>query len=184
MAGNIIIKKRKQKVKPDFDIGELVVYGNSGVCKVSDIVCMPTPGSNEEKDYYKLEPVGNNKSQIYAVVGQDKVMMRSIITKELAQELMDSVEEIEELEVENEKFREDTYKKIIQSGDCREWFRMVKTLTRRNHERVEQGRKVTSTDERYLREAQHSLFTELSIVLDRDISEISEIIIDSCTEEF
>ena len=180
MAGNIVIKSKKNKIKPDYEIGELVVYGNSGVCKVSDIVNMPTPGEHGYKDYYSLVPVDNNKSHIYAVVGQDKVRMRKIISKAEAKALVDSIEEIEELEVSDEKFREDTYKDIMKSCDCREWFKIVKTLSKRNEERMEQGRRATTTDERYLREAEHSLFTELSIVLGKDINEISDMILDRC----
>ena len=38
-----------------FEIGEYIVYGNTGVCKVEEVTKMPVPGTQGDKLYYALE---------------------------------------------------------------------------------------------------------------------------------
>ena len=40
-----------------FEIGEYIVYGNTGVCKVAEKTKMAAPGAKTDKLYYTLEPV-------------------------------------------------------------------------------------------------------------------------------
>ena len=40
-----------------FQIGELVVYGSTGVCRVEEISGLNQPGEDREKRYYRLRPL-------------------------------------------------------------------------------------------------------------------------------
>lgn len=169
-------KVKKKKPSAEFEKGELVVYGSSGVCKVNDIIRLTTPGTRKKNYYYCLVPVDNESSRIYALVGQDKVKMRHIISHDEAMSLIDSAPELSTIDIKSDKTREDQYKSAIQSCDCRELFRIIKTLHARNERRLKQGRKITSTDERYMKEAKKSLYTELSVVLDINRDDIEDFI--------
>ena len=73
---------------------------------------------------------------------------------------------MEVLGVENEKMREETYKKCIRSCQCRELLRMIKTIRFRKRDRLSRGKKATATDEKYLKTAEENVYTELSMLLD------------------
>ncbi|MGN0709116.1 MAG: CarD family transcriptional regulator, partial [Anaerovoracaceae bacterium] len=75
-----------------FSIGDLIVYGGTGVCRVENIT---KPNFNEfDRDelYYVLQPLYQTGT-IYAPVDNDKVFMRKVITKERANELIDMIPE-------------------------------------------------------------------------------------------
>ena len=51
-----------------FSKGEYIVYGMTGVCRVSDITEMNMDGISDTKLYYVLEPTGVNGSRIITPV--------------------------------------------------------------------------------------------------------------------
>ena len=78
----------------------------------------------------------------------------------------------------SEKFREETYKEVLRSGDCRRVVALIRTLMGRRRRRIAQGRKITSVDERYLGEAMTRLTSELSIALGEGREEITATLTD------
>ena len=93
-------------------------------------------------------------------------MLRGIITKEEAEKLINEIPLIETLSIENEKFREDSYKKCIRTCECRDLLRIIKTIYIRKQTRLSHGKKTTATDERYLKMAEDHLYSEFSMLLD------------------
>ena len=159
-----------------FKIGDLVVYGNTGVCRVVEIGPAPLSGAPADKDYYTLAPYYAEKSVIFTPCDNDKVVMRHIITKEAARELIKRVESIEVFEVINEKKREDTYKEIIKSCDPEKFISILKTISRRKQQRLSEGKKATASDEKYFQLAEEKLYGELAIVLEIEKNKIKELI--------
>ena len=91
--------------------------------------------------------------------------MRRILTKEEAESLIESIPSIGSLWVADEKQREANYKQAVNSCDCTEWIRIIKTLWRRNRDRMAVGKKVTAMDKKYFKLAQDNLYSELSMSL-------------------
>ncbi len=149
-----------------FEIGEYVVYGSKGVCKVMDITHLDMSGADQERLYYVLAPVGDTSAKIYAPTDNQKTVMRKVITREAAQQLIEELPEIELLWVPNDKQREATYREAMKTGDYRSWISIVKTLYVRKKERLSQGKKITALDERYMRVAENELYNELSLTLE------------------
>lgn len=145
-----------------FQVNDYVVYGKYSVCKVVDICTPPFDGVDKTIKYYMLKPMSEKGSTIYTPVENNKVSMRNIMTKEEAMELIDKFPEMEMISVENEKSRELCYRNSLLKGDCEELFKMIKTLFIRREERLASGKKMSTTDEKYLRQAEDSLFEELS----------------------
>ena len=77
-----------------FDIDDLIMYGNTGVCKVSDITTPEFAGADEDKLYYVLEPLYQS-GVIYAPVDNEKVFMRPVISEDEARDLIDNIPQIE-----------------------------------------------------------------------------------------
>ena len=101
-----------------FEKGEYVVYGTSGVCEVTDIKNMDLKGIPKDKLFYVLTPYNQKSSTLFTPVDSNKTVMRKILTKEEALELIDNMPEVEELYFSNEKIREEKYKECIRSCDC------------------------------------------------------------------
>ncbi|MDD6071420.1 MAG: CarD family transcriptional regulator [Clostridiales bacterium] len=155
-----------------FKVGEYVVYGMNGVCRVEDIGPMSLSGVDSDRLYYTLLPLYTKGSRVYTPVDNQKVVMRRVITKAEVCALMDGWKETVFIEAENDKSREAAYKEALRSCDCKEWIRIIHTTTRRKEERVAQGKKMSACDERYLKLAQDSLFGEFAVSLEIEKSEV------------
>jgi len=148
-----------------FEKGKYIVYGTSGVCLVEDITTMCLDGISKDRLYYVLTPLSQNGGKIFTPTDNQKTIMRDVLSKEEAELLIKDIPGIEELWITNERAREEKYKECMKSCDCREWIKIIKTLCVRKQERTAQGKKITSTDEKYLRLAEDHLYSELSIPL-------------------
>lgn len=164
-----------------YKIGECIIYGNNGVCKV-DSIC--TMGSGKDvQDYYCLIPASDSSGKIFTPINNDKVIMRRVLSKEEAMALIESIPDIEQLNIEDEKQRESGYKQAIHSCDCRELVRVIKTMYFRKKERLAKGMKSTVIDDRYLKEAENNLYSELALAMGKDKSEIPEYVIGRIEKE-
>lgn len=161
-----------------FEKGEYIVYGQNGICEVEDITHLDLGDVDEKKLFYVLLPMGAKGSKIYSPVDNAKVVIRRIISKEEAWDLLDEIEHMEELWIVNDKLREKQYKEAMQSCDYREWIRIIKTLYLRKCERTAVGKKITATDEKYLKLAENNLYGELALALEKDKSEMESFIIE------
>lgn len=159
-----------------FAIGDYVVYGSNGICMVKDISRIDIPGALSDRMYYLLSPVGTKESKIYSPVDNTKVIMRRILTLEEANSLLQEMKDIPELPVVNDKLMELKYKEVISSCDLKQLVGMIKTIKKKQNKRLSEGKKITATDERYLKRAEDCLFNELTIVLGKDRDEVEDFI--------
>lgn len=148
-----------------FEVGEFVVYGSKGVCRIVDISHIDISGADKDRLYYVLSPIGDKNAKIYAPTDNPKITMRKVISKEEADKLILELPEIELLWVPDDKQREAKYKEVMRTCDYRAWVSIVKTLYLRKKERTAQGKKITALDERYMKAAENELYGELSLTL-------------------
>jgi len=151
-----------------FHAGEYVVDGFSGICKVEEMKELCMPGGVKARKYYALIPLQSDGSVVYSPVESDKAAIRRVMTAEEAESLIDSIPDIEPLEITNDKYREEQYKSAMKTCDSREWIRIIKTLWLRGKERSRKGKQSTSVDSRYLKAAEDYLYTELSVALGKE----------------
>ena len=160
-----------------FEVGDFVVHGNSGVCRVDAVQTMDGIGADRQRVYYTLVPLYTSGSKLFVPTDSKKVIIRSVMTKKDVKKLMDEWNEIETLRVENDKNREEVYKEALRSCDSRQWVRLIKTSYQRNQTRIEKGKKATTSDERYLQMAEENLFGELAIPLEMSRGEAEAYIV-------
>lgn len=161
-----------------FSVGEFIVYGTTGVCLIEEIGTLQMSGISQDKLYYTMTPLGSQGSKVYVPVDNDKAVIRPVITREEAVALVEEIPSIELLWVEDEKKREDIYKKAYRTCDCREWIKIIKTLYLRKMSRIAEGKKVTVVDGKYLHMAEDRLYTELGLALDMDKEKVIDYITD------
>ena len=165
-----------------FEIGDYIIYGNNGVCKVIEIGPIQISENSTDKLYYTLEPVYERGSKVYTPVGNKKVLMRAVISKDEALELIDNIPTIEVDKDLPDKQREKEIKESLRSIDCEEWIKVLKVLHHRKKERHANDKKMTSSDEKFMQEAEDCLYGELSISLDLEKEEIEGFVMNRLEE--
>lgn len=147
-----------------FEVGDYVIYGTKGVCQVEAIGVPSIVSESSGLKYYTLHQVYTKGSRIFTPVGNQKVIMRALITEKDANRLLDDITNIETLWVPDEKKREEIYKDKLKTCDCREIIKIIKTVYCRKQLRLAEGKKMTSKDEKYLQIAENALYGELAFV--------------------
>lgn len=156
-----------------YKVGEYVVKVNNGVCRIEDIVEMKLM-SPDLKKYYLLVPLDNKTAKVYVPVDGKNDNVRYVMTGQEAQDFIERIPSIEVAWIESDKIREQEYKTAIRSGSPDSLISIIKNIYIRNLERYEQGKKVTTVDDRYNKMAENILYSELAFALDQDRQKIVE----------
>ena len=161
-----------------FSIGDYMVYGINGVCRVQDICASPFD-KKDTRTFYLLKHLGTGEgSVIYTPVDNVQVLMRPLMTKEQAAALIERMPGLEPLEVPMEKMRRDLYRQAMQSCDPEQYVRLIKTVYRRRMDMMQQHKRLSETDSDFERNAKLSLYHELSVVLEVKFAEVEQYLID------
>lgn len=156
-----------------FQKGDLIVYGNTGICRVEEVGTPESlPGADKEKLYYKLVPV-RSASTIYTPV-DTRVFMRPAMTKEEADHLIDRIPEISEdsFECRDPRMLAEHYRTSLQTHECEDLIRLIKTVYRKSKKLVQSGKKPGKTDQQYRKRAEELLNEELSVALGIPFDEV------------
>lgn len=171
-----------ESVDRKFNIGDLVIYGNNGVCVIKACGSLDSASVNKDILYYTIEPYYSKGTTYYIPVNSHNVMLRPVVTKEEAMQLINEIAEIEELWIPDEKRREYEYREAVKKCDCRELVKIIKTIYIRKQSRIAQGKKVTAGDERYFKLAEDYLYGELAVSLDMTREETKDFVIQKVSE--
>lgn len=166
-----------------YEVNDVIVYGKNGICKVVEIGPVALSMADRKKEYYTLRPIYQHEAVIYVPVDNSKTIMREVISKEEAKQLITEIPEIDTVWITNEKEREAQYRSAIATCDCRELVKIIKTLYERKKSRLKDGKKVTVVDERYFRAAEEQLYGELAYALEIDKAQVADYITDSIMEK-
>ncbi len=157
-----------------YQVGELVSYGSTGVCRVSEITNQACP-DGEERLYYVMQPL--YKACIISVpVDSDKVFIRPIITRDEAKRLIGLIPTMDCPAFHSRVSRElnEHYTSLLKSHDCQDWMEMTISIHAKKRALESQKRKFGSVDERYLKQAEELLFGELSAALEVTREQVRE----------
>ncbi len=157
--------------------GELVIYGNNGICRVEEIgVPVGTPMGHNGKIYYTLTPVFGS-GMIYAPV-DTKVFMRPILSKEQAEKLIEQIPNIQEEAFAGRDVRalSEKYRGFLDTHQCEDLVRLVKTVYMKEKTMVENGKKLAKTEQEFGKLAKELLHKEFSIALNIPYEMVEEYI--------
>ncbi|MCR5419559.1 MAG: CarD family transcriptional regulator [Lachnospiraceae bacterium] len=159
-----------------YNVNDMVVYGNQGVCEVVKIGTLSMSMVDKKKKYYTLRPIYQREAAVYVPVDNVTAVMRPVISKTEAEDLIRKIPDIDYAWITNEQERETQYKNALKTCDCEELVKIIKTLFKRKKTRIDEGKKVTVVDERYFRQAENQLYEELAYALNMDKNEIGDYI--------
>ena len=132
-----------------FDVGDFIIYGSNGVCRITHIGPMKMPGVPKDRLYYTMVPCYIRDSEIFTPVDNERVVMRKVMSKDEAEDFIQSISEIKELEIIEEKRRELEYKQAVLTCEPEVLVSLIKTIYTRMEDRIAEGKKVTSSDSKY-----------------------------------
>ncbi|GLC82693.1 CarD family transcriptional regulator [Lacrimispora brassicae] len=160
-----------------YQVGDYIVFGSKGICRVGSVGTLDMAGISKNKIYYTLYPYFKKGGKVYTPVDNDKVIMRPVITKEEALALIDDIKNIDSLWGADEKRREFEYKEALKKCDCRELARIIKTIYLRKQSRLMDGKKLTSVDTKYFQLAEDNFYAELAVSLNMEVEAVKEFVI-------
>ena len=149
-----------------FEIGEAVIYGTDGVCRITAIVRKTVNG--RPRDYYELHPVYRRDAVLFLPTDNPKVCgrLRRVLSRD---EILSAVRAIPEQEcvwIDSDNQRKELCQEILRSGDHIRLIRLIKALYEHREGLKSQGRKMHTADENFLKEAEKILHEEFAFVLD------------------
>lgn len=148
-----------------FKVGDFVVCGHNGVCEVKNIGPLESMHAEKDRVYYTLVPYHDKDTVVFAPVDSQKIPLRDVMTKQEALDLIEETEKIAELQIKEERTREQKYKEAIKTCNGKELIKLIKTIYERKVEREAMGKKMTAADSRYFKAAEDALYNELAISL-------------------
>ena len=159
-----------------YKIGEFIIYGNCGLCKVEDIGPIDISGINNEKDYYTLKPVYED-GKIFTPIDTD-VFMRAISTYEEAQQLIERIPYMEEMDCSEKSINilQSKYKSFIKTHDCEDLLAVILGIYKKEYNAINKGKKLGQIDEKFMKLAQGLINDEFSIVLGISREEVEKYI--------
>ena len=158
-----------------FKIGDTVLYGSDGVCKINEVTKKVFSGI--EIDYYVLVPVFNNRSTIFVPVNNKKLTdkIKPILSAENIYEIICSTEESPKW-IENDIERAEIFKNIVSAGDLKDVVWLVKSICLHKEYLLKIGKNLHKTDELVLKDAIRIIYEELSLTLKISKDDIGDIV--------
>ena len=160
-----------------FQVGALIVYGSTGVCRVEDVRKMDPNGENRERLYYILRPLFQDCT-ISIPVDQTRVFMRPVISRAEANALIDRIPFMHAEPCHNRALHELTehYEAALRSHDCADLVELTMSIYAKKQYLEQHRRRFGAVDERFMKRAEQLLFGELSAALGIPISEVPQYI--------
>jgi CarD family transcriptional regulator len=165
-----------------FSVGDSVVYGSNGICKLEGIEEMDM--NQETRLYYVLRPVFETGSTLYVPVGNKELeaKMRQLLNADEIRTLVKEMPGEELVWVEDDKERKELYKGILSAGERVSLVKLIKAVFLRQQELKALGKKLHVSDERFMKDAEKILYGEFAYVLGMKREEVLPYIL-ACMEE-
>ncbi|WP_040951777.1 CarD family transcriptional regulator [Gorillibacterium massiliense] len=149
-----------------FQLGDLIFYGDTGVCRITDIKPLDISNSGQDELYYILKPLFQDY-EISTPVENNKIFMRPILSKEAAERLIDRIPSIHAEVYNSRETRELTahYEASIMTHNCEDLIQLAMSIHAKKRELEDQNKKIRTLEEGYMKRAEDLLFGELSASL-------------------
>jgi len=145
----------------------LILYGNTGVCRVMDITMRCFPGTKKRQLYYILKTVYQNIT-ISTPIDNPKVFTRPIISRDEAERLIDMIPSIHVDVYHSRVLRELTehYDAFIQTHNCADLIELTLSIYAKKQIYEQQKRRFGAVDKKFMKCAEGLLYGELAAALD------------------
>ena len=160
------------------NVGDCVIYGSHGLCKVRDILVPAFLEKGNEKQYYMMVSAVDAGSVIYVPVEGAEDKVRDVMSADDAEELICEIEDVDELDLPDGKKAEPEITGIIKRNIADEMMSLVKSLHKIKAMREAEGKKFAALNEKYLNMAEKLLYTEMAFSLKTEKETIKDRVIE------
>lgn len=161
-----------------FEINDYIMYGTTGVCKVSDIT-KERIGGFKLQEYYVLTPIYTNNTIIKVPIDNNKIPMRKIMSKEDISNIIKVISSKDSLWVMDERKRGEVFKSILKSGECEELMTLVKSIYECKQNKNITGTKVSKNDIEIMQMAEKLINEEFATILNISVDEVPSYILNN-----
>ena len=157
-----------------FSVGEYIVYGVEGVCRVEEAGKLKVAGLDKNRAYYRLRPYYHDGT-IYTPV-DGRAVMRPVISREALEDLLPRLPELEPLAdmPTDSRTAGEYYRGILAEHNCERLLRLCKSLYQKQQTLSVLRRGVSATELRNWKMAEELLFGEFGFVLGLKPAEVKK----------
>ena len=151
-----------------FAVDEIVLYGNNGVCKITEITNKNI--GSYDIEYYVLKPICSETSTLFVPTANKQLVskMRYLTPINEINALIDTDIESNNIWIDNKNDRVTTFKEIIAKAKLSELISLMRTILLHEQKQIAKGKRLHISDERLLREVEKMVCDEISVVLNID----------------
>lgn len=148
-----------------YQIGDLIVYGSTGVCRVEALETPRHRPGEEERQYYLLRPLYQDGTIRIPV--DTKVFMRPVISREEAEKLIDAIPGMNAEVYHERNFTQLAahYQEALGSHECSDLIELVMSIYAKKQDAESKKRKFGQVDARFMKRAESLLYGEFSVAL-------------------
>ena len=148
-----------------FSVGDHIIYGVEGVCRVDEVGRLKVAGLDKNRDYYRLTPYYRGGT-IYTPV-DGRAVMRPVNSREALETLLPRLPELEPLAdmPTDSRAANEYYRGILAEHNCERLLRLCKSLYQKQQSLSALRRGVSATELRNWKMAEELLFGEFGFVL-------------------
>ncbi|MBE6947009.1 MAG: hypothetical protein E7454_01995 [Ruminococcaceae bacterium] len=160
-----------------YKIGDCVVYGIHGVCRVSSLEKRKV--QQKMVTYYALVPLEQEQTVFLVPVDNPVAVskLRPLMTRQELDSILRSDKVQNSLWIADENQRKQIYRQLISGTDRGALMAMVGALCRHKKEQLAAGRKFHQCDENFLNDAKRILDREIAMVLDMTPAQVEAYIL-------
>ena len=165
-----------------FQIGERVVYGFHGVCKVMDLEERVV--DRKKVVYMVLEPMGQGSARFYIPTHNAVAMtkIKRILSREELEDLLQSDAVRNGSWIAEENLRKQMYRELISKGERENLMQMVRCIYLYKAEQAAAGKRCHLCDDNFLRDAERLLTSEIAMILELDPEQAKQYLRSRLTE--
>lgn len=163
----------------EYKKGQYIRYAANGVCLIEDIKIIDYNHSNNPKTFYVLKPISAQASTIYIPTENSELVskMRHLLDKSEVDALIDTVK-LEKTEwISDRKVRSNAFRQILKDSVPLELLKLILCIYLKKIEMSNEGKKLSSTDESILSQAEALIENEFAFVLKLDGIDVRKYII-------
>lgn len=148
-----------------YQIGDKVCYGTEGVCSIVRIQEMKVGGAKGK--YYVLRPIYRESATVYVPLDNERLIarMRPVLSQQELEALLVGADDAPLAWIDDPTERKDRFSRLLSDGSSADLLSVTCLLWRKRRQLYAAGRRMRSSDEQLLRDAEKLLTDEVALAL-------------------
>lgn len=157
-----------------FKENDLVMYGQTGVCKIQEVTKLDWSAAEQDRLYYVLKPLYSDDA-VYVPVDNDKVFMRKLMTRKQVDDLIDTMPSVQAEIFKARSIQQLSryYQDAINSHESMDLIKLTKSIHMKKEAAIKKNRHLGQVDIRFMKYAESLLFGEFAAVLGIPIEDVT-----------